>query len=258
MSQTLVTILGFYLAFGALELLFPAERGQDWRGRIRNALITLLLIITGAIFLAMIIPLIPIRVTQYPTTDIGTSIAIIFASLFLTDLLFYWYHRAQHRFHWFWSIHELHHSDTALNVTSSLRSFWLERPLQATFIVLPIHYTLGTDATASLIAPFVFTGWLFFTHANLKLSLGPLTPIFTGPQLHRVHHSILPEHQRKNYAQFFPVLDILFGTYYQPQKNEFPPTGTPSLTTRASLRDILIKPFHDWLGMAKKKQKTLS
>jgi hypothetical protein len=29
----------------------------------------------------------------------------------------------------------------------------------------------------------------------------------------------------KNFVAFFPIWDILFGTYYHPARDEFPPTG---------------------------------
>jgi sterol desaturase/sphingolipid hydroxylase (fatty acid hydroxylase superfamily) len=65
----------------------------------------------------------------------------------------------------------------------------------------------------------------FFNHANIRLRLGPLTPILCGPQYHRIHHSRLPEHQDKNFAALFPVIDMMFGTYHRPSRDEFPPTG---------------------------------
>jgi sterol desaturase/sphingolipid hydroxylase (fatty acid hydroxylase superfamily) len=252
MSRTILTILGLYLGLGLLEVFFPAHMGQTFRGRARNVFFTTILLLTGAAFLWLVLPQIPFQVTLHPNAGWGASALFIFASLFLTDLFFYWYHRAQHHFRWFWPIHELHHSDAELNATSSMRTYWLERPLQATFITLPIHYALGADANASLVVPFIFTGWLFFTHANLKLDMGFLTPILTGPQMHRIHHSNQPEHQDKNFAQFFPVIDMVFGTYYRPKKNEFPTTGTPGLASGAPIRHIFLKPFGEWYKLAKK------
>src|SRR5258706_15193675 len=67
--------------------------------------------------------------------------------------------------------------------------------------------------------------WGYFIHLNLRLPLGPLTPVLGGPHLHRIHHSRLPEHQDKNFAAFFPIFDLLFGTYYPPSRAEYPATG---------------------------------
>lgn len=251
MSRTIITILGLYLGLGLLEIFFPAHIGQSFRGRLRNAFFAIVLVLTGAAFLWAVIPLLPFQVTLHQNSNWAVSALLILASLFLTDLTFYWYHRAQHSFKWFWPIHELHHSDAELNATTSMRTYWLERPLQAALITLPVHYALGADMNASLVAPFIFTGWLFFTHANLKLDMGPLTPVLTGPQMHRIHHSNQPEHQGKNFAQFFPIIDMAFGTYYRPKKNEFPTTGTLDLSSNAPLHQVFLKPFRDWMTLAR-------
>ena len=50
-------------------------------------------------------------------------------------------------------------------------------------------------------------------------------PFFVGPQYHRMHHSLQTQHLDKNFALFFPLRDIFFGTYYRPKKGEFPSTG---------------------------------
>jgi sterol desaturase/sphingolipid hydroxylase (fatty acid hydroxylase superfamily) len=66
------------------------------------------------------------------------------------------------------------------------------------------------------------SAWTFLIHANLKLSLGPLSWLVDGPQVHRIHHSQLPQHFDRNFAAFFPIWDVLFGTYYHPARGEFP------------------------------------
>lgn len=70
--------------------------------------------------------------------------------------------------------------------------------------------------------------------------------MIAGPQVHRIHHSNLLEHQGKNLAQFFPIFDILFGTYYHPGYNEFPGTGLSEKISNESVTEVLIKPFIIW------------
>jgi sterol desaturase/sphingolipid hydroxylase (fatty acid hydroxylase superfamily) len=82
----------------------------------------------------------------------------------------------------------------------------------------------------------------------VRLPLGPLTPVFGGPQYHRVHHSILPEHHDKNFAAFFPIWDIIFGTAYLPKKNDYPPTGIEGVEIQ-SVPKALFSPFVDWTRM---------
>jgi sterol desaturase/sphingolipid hydroxylase (fatty acid hydroxylase superfamily) len=242
----LALIAYLYLIFGIFEVTVPAEHGQSRRGRLRNIGYLLMLMLSGIVFTSIIYLLIPLPIRQLPDRGLGYSLLMVLVYVFLKDILFYVYHRAQHRFNPLWRIHELHHSDTELNVTTSTRSYWLERPIQTLLIAIPLGYVIGLDNRAALILPFVLTGWLFFGHANWRLSLGILTPVIVGPQYHRIHHSRLPEHRNKNLAQYFPVIDIMFGTYHAPARNEFPPTGTSGLATDTSIPHTLLRPFRGW------------
>jgi len=52
-----------------------------------------------------------------------------------------------------------------------------------------------------------------------------LDRIIVTPQVHRIHHSVDPSHYNRNFADALPLFDILFGTYYRPQAQEFAATG---------------------------------
>ena len=247
MTSQVLLIISLYIAFGLFEIPFRAEPGHTLAGRVRNIVYAALLLVNSLIFAELTRLLIPLEPRSLPDRGVFFSIFVLIAYVFLIDLMFYWYHRAQHRFAWFWPMHELHHSDTELNVTTSMRTYWLDRPIQTFIIGLPISYAVGIDERAAIMLPIVLTSWLFFTHANWRLRLGFLTPVICGPQLHRIHHSTMPQHLNKNLAQFFPVLDILFGTYYSPGPQEFPSTGTPGLTSDTSLVKVMTKPFKVWL-----------
>src|SRR6266849_4450722 len=73
---------------------------------------------------------------------------------------------------------------------------------------------------------FVFLGPLTiahsaFVHANLNWTLGPFKYVLAGPVFHRWHHTMPVRGGEKNFASTFPVLDLLFGTFYMPP-NELP------------------------------------
>ncbi len=237
-----------FFGFGALELAFPAEHGQTVKGKLRNVLFAAILLVSGTIIVYYMDRFFPIRFRVLPDRGALFSGMVLIAYIFLTDCIFYWYHRAQHAFRSLWLIHELHHSDRELNVTTSMRTYWLERPIQTAAIIMPITFLVGIDMTAIAAFPFIMIGWLLFTHANLRLELGFLSPIFCGPQVHRIHHSLEPRHQGKNFAQFFPLIDIAFGTYYAPARGEFPPTGVPDLLSEASVMRMMVRPFVGWFA----------
>ncbi|MFC4233432.1 sterol desaturase family protein [Parasediminibacterium paludis] len=245
--QYILLIIGLYVVFGLLEKRYAAEKGHTLSDKLTNIFYGVLLLSSGILIVGFLYSIIPLKARHLPRNGTLFSIWIAIVYFLASDFLFYWYHRAQHYFKYFWVIHELHHSDRAVNVTTSMRTYWLERPLQTFLIIVPIYYIVGIDSLAVKLYFSISTLWLFFTHANLKLRLGILTPIIAGPQIHRIHHSNLPEHQGKNLAQFFPFFDILFGTYYHPAYNEFPTTGLTENDTHNSFVDVLLKPFKTWL-----------
>jgi len=238
-----------FLVFGSAELLRPAESGHDWRGRLRNLGYGALVMTVGAFLATLVYRALPIEPRVHRDPSVLETLFHGAAYLVVADFFYYWFHRAQHSLPAFWQIHLLHHSDDDLNVTSSFRTYWLENPLQMLLIMIPTYLIVGIDHAALTIFAFGSIFFLMFAHANIRLELGPLTPAFVGPQLHRIHHSNAPEHHDRNFAQYFPIYDILFGTYRRPQPGEFPATGTADLPARAPLVDVLTRPFRVWAGM---------
>jgi sterol desaturase/sphingolipid hydroxylase (fatty acid hydroxylase superfamily) len=239
-------ILSLYLLLGIFEFKFPADTKQRLSGRLTNLLVAGLFLGLGIWMTKRLLQPLGLHPRRAPDRGLLFSIGLIMTYGFAEDFIFYWYHRSQHRFDLLWPIHELHHTDTELNATTSLRSYWLEKPLQTTLIGVPLIFLVRMDARAALLAPIFLRAWLFLAHANLRLSLGFLTPVFCGPQVHRIHHSNLPEHQNRNFAQFFPCIDVLFGTYYAPRRDEFPATGLNQRTAPASISEIVLGPFQPW------------
>ena len=66
------------------------------------------------------------------------------------DLIFYWVHRAQHRYELLWAMHSFHHSDDELNVATSHRHYWLEKPMFLFVFYMPLGLVFRiSPATAS-------------------------------------------------------------------------------------------------------------
>jgi sterol desaturase/sphingolipid hydroxylase (fatty acid hydroxylase superfamily) len=143
------------------------------------------------------------------------------AGIFLigSDLMMYWIHRAFHRPP-MWKYHAVHHSSEELDWISAARFH-------------PINIMLGSVATDVVlllagISPniFLFLGPFTiahsaFVHANLNWTLGPFRYVIAGPVFHRWHHTAAERGGNKNFASTFPVIDLIFGTYYMP-KAELP------------------------------------
>jgi sterol desaturase/sphingolipid hydroxylase (fatty acid hydroxylase superfamily) len=255
--RPLALALGGVAILSLFELFWPAEKGHSARGRLRNFAYLAFFKVLGAGGVAFWFAFGPrLEIAQYQSSGLEWF-ACVALNLIAIDLLYYAYHRAQHAFPALWALHELHHADTELNATTSFRTFWLESPVQFLLITLPTILLFGTRGPehAMAIAAFSYS-FLVFTHCNLRLPLGPFSLWLCGPQVHRVHHSRLSEHRDRNFAQFFPVIDWILGTYHAPRRSEFPPTGTETLATDAPIvRTALWRPFEIWGELLKKRSK---
>jgi sterol desaturase/sphingolipid hydroxylase (fatty acid hydroxylase superfamily) len=245
----LMQISTLFLVFGTLEILLPAERGHSWTGRLRNITFTLLLVFLGIALTSVVVMFLPVAPRVYsPGGPVQTAL-VVFGHLVIFDLLFYWYHRAQHSYRWFWPVHELHHADAEMNVTSGMRTYFLEYPLQTLFLSTPTALIVGIDPSAAMLLPLIMVTWLYLAHANIRVHFGRLSPLLCGPQVHRIHHSVEAHHRDKNFAQFFPIYDVLFGTYYGPSREEYPHTGTATLATDEPIPHVLVRPFKVWRAL---------
>ena len=147
------------------------------------------------------------------------------------DLGEYLFHRAQHAVPWLWTMHSLHHSDRAVNVTTTQRHFWLEPALKGVSIWLAVALVFKVNGTILAIY-FVVSAYHFLTHSNVRLGFGPLSWLFNSPQYHRLHHSRDPRHYNANFAALLPIFDVVTGAYRRPGRGEFPATGLEECAAR--------------------------
>jgi sterol desaturase/sphingolipid hydroxylase (fatty acid hydroxylase superfamily) len=155
----------------------------------------------------------------------GWQLVIALVYGFVWDFFQYWAHRLQHVSPQLWPFHRVHHSDPDVNASTAVRQSLGHYFISFSLIGLPTLIVCGVNVLDVASATVLFAGWGYFNHANIRLHLGPLTPVFSGPQLHRIHHGIAPDYHNRNFAAFFPVLDVMFGTYRAPRVDEYPETG---------------------------------
>lgn len=228
--QTALTV--FFCLF-VLERIRPVEQRQPLFGIAFNLLIAVMLaaatqITMKVVFSAMPpLPFGPILTVAPQTTWHGKLLSELLV-LLLYDFFAYWLHRLEHNVPILWRMHKLHHEEEHMNVTTTNRHHPLEALLRVPFVMLPL--VTFFDLPFASLAFGVSLGVLLpaFSHMNLRLEFGRLTPLFIGPQLHRLHHSKEEEHHNRNFANIFPIWDVLFDTYLAPQRGQFPPTGLRS------------------------------
>jgi hypothetical protein len=138
-----MAVLGF-----ALERLIPARMQPDSNRFLNIPYSALVLVFVGAIF--------PLQIAIADTITGWLGIQNIFNLNFdthgvlplvvlamliealVTDFFFYWFHRCQHTVSVLWQAHMLHHTDMALNVTTTHRVHFVEHLLTPFFMITPI------------------------------------------------------------------------------------------------------------------------
>jgi sterol desaturase/sphingolipid hydroxylase (fatty acid hydroxylase superfamily) len=127
----------------------------------------------------------------------------------------YLFHVSMHKVPLFWRMHRVHHLDTHLDVSTSLRSHPLE--FAAMFLTMaPIAIAFGLDPWALAAFEIVESLISLLSHANLRLPERldrSLRWLLVTPNMHCLHHSSYQPETDSNYGQIFALWDRLFGTY---------------------------------------------
>lgn len=181
---------------------------------------------------------------------LGGSLLALAVATFVLDFFLYWYHRLLHANPVLWQVHLLHHSDEHTNVMTAQRTHVLETLLLPVFVTLPMAVLFQLPAVTIAVLAVLPQAYQILVHANIRLGFGPLWWLLYSPDTHRIHHSIEPRHFDRNFANWFPVWDILFGTSYRPAPDEFPPTGVTGVEVRSVGAAILL-PFAGWWRLAR-------
>ncbi len=178
------------------------------------------------------------------------SFVALFVSTFVLDFFYYWFHRVLHSNRILWQTHLLHHSDENMNMLTAQRGHIFEGLMAPFFITFPMAVLFQLPAIEIAILALLPQAYHFVSHANIRLSYGPLWWLIISPDYHRIHHSIEPKHRDKNFTNWFPIWDILFGTLYRPKPCERPVTGVNGTSVK-SLWQAYKLPVCGWRRMLK-------
>jgi lathosterol oxidase len=137
--------------------------------------------------------------------------------LFITDLFQYWAHRIFHSHHYLWRFHSIHHSIQNMDWLAGSRIHFIDIFFTRSVSYIPLYILGFSTLTFNVYIVFIAVHTVLI-HANTSLRFGLLKYIITTPQYHHWHHCKDPKYYGKNYAVVFPLIDILFGTYYLPEK----------------------------------------
>jgi sterol desaturase/sphingolipid hydroxylase (fatty acid hydroxylase superfamily) len=165
------------------------------------------------------------------------------------DLAIWGQHVAMHKVPVLWRLHRVHHSDVDFDATTALRFHPLEILISALY-KMAVVAVLGAPAFAVILFEMLLSASALFTHGNVGLPPGvdrALRRLIVTPDMHRIHHSVVPEETDSNYGFSLSLWDRLFGTYRdQPRDGQAAMTiGLDRFRQRRDLRldRLLLQPF---------------
>ncbi|MCC6795051.1 MAG: sterol desaturase family protein [Candidatus Hydrogenedentes bacterium] len=226
-SETLIRLgvfLGILVIMGLLEVMAP--RRPPSVSKARRWFCNLGIVVVDTIVVRLAVPAAAVGaavMAQQNEWGILNQFAIptVFAyvaSVVILDLLVYFQHVAFHAFPVLWRVHRMHHSDRDLDASSGLRFHPIEIVLSMVIKMLAV-ISIGAPAGAVLIFEVLLNATAVFNHSNVSIPNSidrVLRWILVTPDMHRVHHSVVPIETDCNFGFNLPWWDRLFGTY-QPQ-----------------------------------------
>ncbi|WP_424928045.1 sterol desaturase family protein [Amaricoccus tamworthensis] len=137
------------------------------------------------------------------------------------DLAIWAQHLATHKIPLLWRLHQVHHADVDIDVTSAIRFHPIEIALSM-LLKIGLVYLLGASALAVILFEIMLNGMAMFNHSNIKLPDRVdrvLRQVVVTPDMHRVHHSVHRDEHDSNYGFSLSIWDRMFRTYI-PQPRE--------------------------------------
>ncbi|WP_298437106.1 sterol desaturase family protein [Geobacter sp.] len=217
--------LGFFFgvlaAVAAWEVIAPRRPLTDRKGRRWFANLSLAAIDTSLARLAL--PVLPLDMAMRAREGgwgilnafvlpqwVGIVVAVI-----VLDLVIYLQHVLFHFLPIFWRLHRMHHTDLDVDVTTGNRFHPLEI-IVSQGIKLAAVALLGAPVTAVIAFEVTLNATSMFNHGNIRIPPALdrwLRLVVVTPDMHRVHHSIVPHETNSNFGFNLPWWDRLAGTY---------------------------------------------
>ena len=137
--------------------------------------------------------------------------------LLVADFTQYWVHRAFHAWPFLWRFHAIHHSSQRMDWLAGSRLHLVDVVVTRGLTYVPI-FVLGFSNAALLVYVFLVAAQATFIHANVRWPFRAVRRIVATPAFHHWHHSAEREAVDRNFAVHTPVWDLVFGTYYLPDR----------------------------------------
>jgi sterol desaturase/sphingolipid hydroxylase (fatty acid hydroxylase superfamily) len=163
------------------------------------------------------------------------------------DFAFYVAHVAMHRSPALWRFHRVHHSDPAVDVTTTVRQHPGEGLIRYAF-TSAFACALGASPAAFAVYRLAVALVGLLEHANVRLPQRldtALSLVFTWPNTHKIHHARDARLTDTNYGNLVSWWDRLFGTFTPSRRGADVAYGLDGLDDPASqtTRGLLALPW---------------
>src|SRR5437764_9233907 len=206
---------GVFVLIAAWEVLTPRRpqtvaRNWRWPNNLGVLAVDVLLVRVGlpvtTVSLALVAEAHGVGLFNMITLPAWASIIV---SVILLDLAIYLQHVLFHAVPALWRLHRMHHADLAFDVTTGLRFHPIEI-LLSMLLKLAVIAALGIPAVAVLIFEVLLNATSMFNHGNVRIPPGidqALRWLVVTPDMHRVHHSVIPTETNSNFGFNLPWWD---------------------------------------------------
>ena len=133
-------------------------------------------------------------------------------------------HVATHNLPLLWRVHQVHHADVDIDVTTAVRFHPLEIAVSVLWKMVCV-LVLGPSVFAVVLFEIILDAGAIFLHANIAVAAPldrALRRLIMTPDMHRVHDSVLRSEHDSDFGFNLSVWHRLFGTYLEnPKKSHY-------------------------------------
>ena len=251
----LVFFFGVLAVVATWEVIAPRRQLTDNKGRRWLANLSLVVIDTAVVrFLLPVLPVGMAIMAQQHGWGILNIITLpawikILLAVVALDFAIYLQHVLFHFLPILWRFHRMHHTDLDIDVTSGNRFHPIEILISMGIKMATVSF-IGAPTVAVVVFEVALNATSQFNHGNIRIhdTLDRCLRLFVvTPDMHRVHHSIIPSETNSNFGFNLTWWDRLCGTYRpQPERGHMAMTiGLKEFRDPAMLNlpRLLIQPF---------------
>ncbi len=223
-----VILFGMLVLMYSLENVFPylAKPVNKKKHDIQNLILTLIAILFNAAVGMGVVTALQYSISHHIgilyLLPLPVWLSVILGML-LMDLGSYGFHNLQHKWPLLWRFHRVHHSDLALNTTSSLRFHPVEVVLTQGLYFSVAVMVFGVSMVSFTIYGTIALIFVIMQHSNIRLPNfieRYARYIFSTPGWHKIHHSNEQKYTDSHYGDVFTFWDRIFGTWHRISPDE--------------------------------------